>query len=356
TTIALVLALKILLFVFAAQAFVVLANRDLGWLDMWNRWDARIYVDLARQGYVSSGPHESWIVFFPLYPWLVCLFEIVVGDYRFAAILVSAIASVAAALLLRRLTSLDQAAPVARNAVWFLFIFPTSYFLHIGYTEALFLAFILGSFLAARREHWPLAGALGAAACLTRVTGLALFPALAAEAWLQYRTTRRFDPRWLWIGLLAAGIGIYLALNFYVTGDPFAFTKFENKNWAKHLAPPWVGLNDLWRGLSERPPADSLMISSYELFFIGLALAGTVWSWFRLRASYTIWMLANLLLIICNSFISSAPRYDLALFPLFIWAARVSAERPLVHALLSAVSLLFLGLFATAFVLNHWAF
>ena len=40
----------------------------------------------------------------------------------------------------------------------FLLIFPTAYFLHIGYTESLFLALVLGSFLAARTDRWWLAG------------------------------------------------------------------------------------------------------------------------------------------------------------------------------------------------------
>ena len=54
------------------------------------------------------------------------------------------------------------------RSVWFLLIFPTAYFLHVGYSEALFLALALGSILAARGERWWLAGVLGAFCWMTR--------------------------------------------------------------------------------------------------------------------------------------------------------------------------------------------
>ena len=47
----------------------------------------------------------------------------------------------------------NMQAAVAMRAAWFLLIFPTAYFLHIGYTESLFLALVLGSFLAARTDR-----------------------------------------------------------------------------------------------------------------------------------------------------------------------------------------------------------
>src|SRR5688500_13933486 len=71
----LVLAVKALLLLYAAQAFVITKNERLGsfydWLAVWTRWDAPHYLDIARMGYVSEGVEARWIVFYPLYPWLV---------------------------------------------------------------------------------------------------------------------------------------------------------------------------------------------------------------------------------------------------------------------------------------------
>ncbi|HVF45057.1 MAG TPA: hypothetical protein VM936_18675, partial [Pyrinomonadaceae bacterium] len=171
-TVAFVLGVKALVFIFAAQAFAIWKNERPGsfynWLSLWNRWDAPHYLDIARMGYVKEGVESRWVVFYPLYPWLVRAATLFVRDELAAAFLVSTLASVAAGLLLYRLALLDEERAVARAAVFFMFVFPTSYFLHIGYTESLFLALALGTFLAARERRWPLAGLLGALACMTR--------------------------------------------------------------------------------------------------------------------------------------------------------------------------------------------
>src|SRR5215207_1022575 len=74
-TIALVLAVKALVLLHGVQAFVLWKNEPpgsfYGWLAIWNRWDAPHYLDIARMGYVAEGVEARWIVFFPLYPWLV---------------------------------------------------------------------------------------------------------------------------------------------------------------------------------------------------------------------------------------------------------------------------------------------
>src|SRR5919112_6727819 len=78
-----VVALKLFLLVFGAVAYAVLSNQSAGslygWLELWNRWDVPHYVDIARDGYVStdlvSKDQRLWIVSYPLYPWLLRLFR-----------------------------------------------------------------------------------------------------------------------------------------------------------------------------------------------------------------------------------------------------------------------------------------
>src|SRR5688500_600593 len=149
---ALVLAVKALLLLYGAQAFVLWKNERLGsfydWLAVWNRWDAPHYLDIARMGYVSEGVEARWIVFYPLYPWLGRASAYVLRDGLLAAFFVSGVASVAAGVLLYRLSRLDEEEVVARASVFYMLVFPTAYFLHVGYTEGLFLALALGAFLA----------------------------------------------------------------------------------------------------------------------------------------------------------------------------------------------------------------
>src|SRR5215208_5412711 len=108
----LVLAVKALLLLYGVQAFVVWKNEWVGsfynWLAIWNRWDAPHYLDIARAGYVSEGVESRWIVFFPLYPWLVRVSAFVLRDGPLAAFFVSGLASVAAGLLLYGLARGDD--------------------------------------------------------------------------------------------------------------------------------------------------------------------------------------------------------------------------------------------------------
>ena len=158
------------------------------------------------------------LAFYPLFPCLLRLVAYISGSYLAAGLIVSGIASIAAAVLLRRLVQLDYDNAVALRSVWFFLIFPTAYFLHVGYSESLFLALALGSVLAARTDRWGLAGLLGAFCWLTRATGAILVPTLAVEIAQKYSTNRRWNRRWLWIAFVPTGFAIYLLLNWRVTG------------------------------------------------------------------------------------------------------------------------------------------
>lgn len=356
TTVGFILFVKAFLFGFAFVAFKSLSNKPCDWLEIWKRWDAIRYLGIAEHGYTTIGDEKWSLVFYPLYPWLVRTGAFLFGNYHVTAILISAIASVVAGLLLHELARRDFGDEVARYAVWFLLIFPTSYFLHIAYTESLFLALALGCLLAARTDRWPVVGILGAAAALTRFNGLILAPVVAMEAWEQFRVTKRWNMRWLWLALIPCGFGIYLCLNYRVTGDFFAFNKLLEEGWLKHLAVPSAGFAHVWGALLDKEPEYAVMAGFQELFFIGLALACTVWSWFRLRPSYSIWITLNLLLVISTSYVISTPRYALIMFPIFILFARASAARFIWFAVVSVWSLMFLAVFAVKFTFGHWAF
>jgi hypothetical protein len=358
-TIALVLAIKSLLLAFGAMAYAIIADKrvagPLAALGLWNRWDAPHYLNIARNGYQATGEDRFLIVFFPLYPLTIRLVTVAARNELVAAFIVSGVASLAAALLLGRLARLDGTEEFASRAVWFLLIFPTSYFLHIGYTESLFIALVLGAFLTARTGRWELAGILGALACLTRVNGLLLMPALAVEALIQYWATRRLNPQWLWLGFPLAGVAGYLLINQRVYGDPFQFLVYQREHWFKQFDWPWNGIAGNVRSIGWRGPSEAQMIGLQEVIFIALGLGGTVASWVLLRPSYATWMTGNWLLFTSTSFILSTPRYTLILFPLYLLIARLTANQ-IWYRVVTVWSLIFMALFIALFVQGRWAF
>ena len=357
--VAMVLIVKPLLFVFGGLAYQIVNSQPLatGWdyLEIWNRWDGPHYLDIAGRGYQAVGEERLLLVFYPLYPWTIRVFAVLFRNVLVSALVVSAVASLAAALELYRLAALDYSRRVALGAVWFLLIFPTSYFLHTDYTESLFLALLLGAFLAARRERWITSGALGLLAGLTHPNGVLLFPALAVETLSCYRRGRRFDMRWLWIGLVALAPLIYLMLNYRVTGDPFAFMRFEGEHWVHVVVPPWRGIAESLNVALTYGPYEAQIIGVQVLFFLGAALIAAIFCAWTMPPSYTVWMAANWLLFASESWDLSTPRYVLALFPMFILIARLARNRYW-NIAITLWSLLWLATLTSQFVVGHWTF
>lgn len=357
--VAMVLIVKASLFIFVGFAYQIVNGQTLAtawaYLEIWNRWDGPHYLDIAQRGYQASGADRVLLVFYPLYPWTIRAFATIFRNTLVSALAVSTVASLAAAVELYWLAILDDTPRLARAAVWFLFIFPTSYFLHTDYSESLFLALILGAFLAARDDHWMTAGTLGMLAGLAHPNGALLFPALGADVLSRFWRQRRFKIRWLWIGLIPLAPLIYIIINYYVTGDPRAFMGIEREHWFHFVVPPWRGIADNLNVALTYGPYEAQIIGVQVLFFIAAAFLATIFCAWMLPVSYTVWMAANLLLFTSTSWDLSAPRYVLAMFPMFILIARLARYRYW-NTAITVWSLLWLGTLTTQFVVGHWTF
>ena len=125
-----------------------------------NHWDVGQYLNIATQGYGRTGDARLRLAFYPFYPCLIRLLTPIFRSPHLAALAVTTIASMALAVALFRLVKIDFDEAIARQAVWFLLIFPTSFFLHLAYTESLFLLLVVAAFIACRRGDWLSAGDL----------------------------------------------------------------------------------------------------------------------------------------------------------------------------------------------------
>jgi len=357
--VALIVGIKLVLFAFAVQAFHVWAEQSVpagrfGWLEIWKRWDADNYLNIAEFGYRNDAEHLSLLNFYPLYPWTVRAFALLVGDYFVSAVWISTLASIAAGLLLRRLVELNHSAQIAERAVWFLFIFPTSYFLHTAYTESLFLALVLGSLLAACKGRWAWAGLLGALACLTRGPGVVIIPTLCVEAWQQYRAKPRWNWAWLWIAVAPLGYLVFLAVNAKVSGNPFTFAQIARDQFHTSFGILLGGVQQAIGALGGKPGAAEIL-GRQLLIFMALALVCMVAAWFKLRPVISAWITLNLLLLASLSFTVSFPRFTLVMFPIHVLFALL-AERRWWYGVLTVWSLVNLGLFVSMFVRGYWTF
>jgi Mannosyltransferase (PIG-V) len=349
---AMVLALAVRIAIIGAAwltAYIVVGSEGKGFgdtmLEMLKRWDATQFERIAEHGYPTSGDYQELIVFPPLYPYTVRAVEFLIPSFLVAGLLVSALASVAAGYFIQAIVRLDGGDDAeASRSLWYFFVFPTAYFLVMPYTEALFMALLLGSFYFARKNRWWWAGVLGALCTASRLTGIVLIPALMVEALHQKKwRPLELEPQQLASFVLAPlGFLFYLWLNYHLHGNFFAFLDYEDKNWFHHRIWPWESIREAWLWLKSSP--GFLRTSIYEMRLAGsavvalLLIIGVRW----LRPSYQVFGWLALLMFLSVSYQISLPRYALTVFPMYFVLARLGRNLE-VHQALLTVSTLMMG-------------
>jgi Gpi18-like mannosyltransferase len=141
-------------------------------LEPWQRWDTNFYLHIAKEGYSVS---SSLVAFLPLYPSLIRLVaKLLGGQYLLAALLISWSAIFGSCFLLEERFNKMADQKTAVRGIRNLLFFPTAFFFFAGYTESLFLFFVLLAWRYADRGKWLLAGVVGALATITRFIGVVL--------------------------------------------------------------------------------------------------------------------------------------------------------------------------------------
>ena len=140
---ALLFRLTVFLAVAALACLVLYPGTGLSWAtDIWKKWDAWHYVGLAELGYTGywEDGRPLFLVFFPLYPWLVRLVCPLTGHNTMAAgLMVSFLCYSAGCVYLYRLAAWELGKGAARRTVLFLSLFPYAFFFGGVMTEGLFL-------------------------------------------------------------------------------------------------------------------------------------------------------------------------------------------------------------------------
>jgi hypothetical protein len=231
----------------AVTAAVATGSLAGAWLRGWYHWDVALYIKVAQYGYGGYPRHYSdtgIAAFFPGLPLVLRAVHVMVPSWVAAGLLVSFVAGAVAVVALARLGSVFGGQRVGTYAVVALVLSPYAVFLAAGYSEALFLAFALPAWLAARRRQWLYAGLLAAGASTVRVTGLFLAVALVVE----YAVVER-RPRVDAFALLLPAVPpvLFVVHLHHVLGDWAAWPHAESRVWGRHFTAPWTALHNTWQ-------------------------------------------------------------------------------------------------------------
>ena len=350
-------------------AAMLLSDGGLTWegaFQQLQRWDAAHYIRLIEegyQGYTENGQH-LFLVFFPGYVWAARLLRLVIPSTALAGTALSCLCYGGACCYLYRLAGEAYNSRVARDALLYMSLFPFSFFSGLVMTEGLFLLATTGACWYAWRGKWLAFGLFGALAALTRMTGLLVIAVGVIRLLEAYRPLeppvgkslgRCWKPLLLGLPLTllpAAGTLLYLLLNLWVDGDPFAFASHQ-EHW--HQGYLWISqvVEYIGRYLGDNLGSSfgwAVWAPALALFVVGLALL----YWAALRKGHPAGLLAYgfcfFVATYSLSWLLSAGRYLSTCFVLFLFLAKLTQRRPALRAALLGGEGVLLGVYLCAFL------
>jgi hypothetical protein len=339
------------------------AGQAPSYLSRWNQWDTQLFVDVARfgyRGYAAHSPGRHLEAFFPGEPLALRLGHLLTGDWVAAGLVISAVAGSVAMIALARLGELELSLPAGLEgrcgprAVVYLVLSPYAVFLAAGYSESLFLAFALSSWLAARRGHWLAAGLLAGGAGLVRIDGIFLGLALLVEWAVRNPGPRRLRdlPTLAAPFVVTAGYFVYL---HHVTGDWLAWSHAQAAGWGRHLTAPWTAFHTSFT--AARAPTQGLPYAwsfRAEVLAILLGLALTIVLLVMRRWGEAVFVGLQVVALGTSSYYLSVARSTLLWFPLWLLLAQWSLRWRWLHVAYLAVSPALMILGVVAFTTGHW--
>ncbi|MDQ3706513.1 MAG: glycosyltransferase family 39 protein [Chloroflexota bacterium] len=306
---------------------------------VWHVFDSHHYINIATNGYESDPYYLT--AFFPGFPLLIkCVSFLLFDNPLLAALLVANVSTIFFFWYLYRLVEADYGEQVARRAVVFSAVFPTSYYLFMGYTEAPLLAFSVAALYYGRQGKWWAAGMLAGAAALVKQPGIFLFAPLAYMYVRHYMAHTSKETRsvlglvkrldWAWLLLCPATALSYTAYRYLLLGSQFKGP--TDLGASEMLQFPGAPLVQALQVAHTGNPllAFNLMEIAFTLLMIGLVIGSLV----KLRsATYAIY---SLLIAVVSLSVTwphiwrpeaDMPRRMLIIFPLFIYLALVINNR-----------------------------
>jgi len=314
-------------------------------------WDAVSYIDIAGHGYPSQLDYRD--AFLPGYPVLIRAASLVTRDLVPAGVLVSAVAELAALLFIHELVRRERDATVARFAVWAVALAPLGFFLTAAYTESAFIAGAALSLLLMRGGRMRGAALAAAFAVAMRLTGIVLLPVMAVELLRQHRV-RSGAP---WLAIIPLPLLVFAAYLQLHTGDALAFLHAESlPSFGESVAWPWDGLRRTWATAagSADPTNRAIFIREISAGLLGLAAVVAAWIDGRFPRSMALYCTLVWLMAVSLTFWRSVPRYDLALFPIVIVVADLTARARVVRPVIVAAGAGVLAWGAFVFAEGGW--
>jgi Gpi18-like mannosyltransferase len=300
--------------------------------DIWGKWDTTNYLSIAQHGYQNIGDERFLIVFYPLYPFLISIFNGFVGDYFLSGVIVSNVFLIISLFYIYRLVQIElEKDKIAFNSVKYILLFPFSFFFSIAYTESVFMCLCIMTFYFLRKKNWLLSGLMGFFAALTRTQGILLLIPIMTEILYEYKglnkSTQTNNAKnhpaiylQIIISLLLVPCGTfgYLLINKFVSGEWLTFLIYQKEHWGQNFGFFAENIKNsfILTFTMNEIMAVNVWIPQIILFFISFGIL--IYTAKNIRISYALFSFAYILMSFSPTWLLSGSRYITGMFTLFI--------------------------------------
>jgi len=368
----LALAFRILTFViyyfYLSSQSVKLMNLN-DYLENWIRWDSNNYIAIARDGYANSlvDGRPLFLVFFPLYSYILKPLFAIFQDYRVAGLVISWCSYIIGSIYLYRLVVIDYGKKIAWNTVIFLSIFPFGFFLGGIMTEGLFFCVSVLTLYMIRKHRFGLAAIFGILGALTRMHGLLLMIPFVIEWMIYYQPIQLIkEKKWKelfrvvyaklsFVLLIPFGTLYYLYINWKVTGNAFQFTIFQKEHWGQSYSFFINTIKYIKRYMLEGDHSMDTKLSvwypEFILFFLALILL--IIGFRKIRITYISYFFIYFIITFSVSWLLSGGRYMSCAVPMFIIIGYFTEKNKIVKYLCMSVFIVFYLFYLFAYA-SRW--
>ncbi|MBO5166296.1 MAG: glycosyltransferase family 39 protein [Lachnospiraceae bacterium] len=331
----------------------------------WTRWDALHYVKIAELGYegaIENGQH-LFLVFFPLFPYLMRAAGVVIGNTELAGMLVSTLTYAGGCVYLYRIGEKHAGKEAGRNLALLVAAYPFSFFFGGIMTESLFLLVSAATLYYLDEHKWWWAVLFGALATMTRIQGVLLgIPALI-EAFMVYRPDkalkekaykqlRGFVGRCASFLFMLLGLVYYLWINYRVEGDPFRFLYYQETHWGQGEGNIFSTIAYIFKysfdGTFNISAKAALWVP--QMVLVILSVVFLVFSVKKIRPMYYFYGAAYIFLTFSVPWLISGGRYFACNIPLFLVVAITGVKRKRFFAAAAILSVMLQMIYLTGFL------
>ncbi len=357
---------RLLIFLISICATYMFKDHGYSFGDYMNeylKWDANNYQRIAIGGYsyYTEGGDYTTLAFFPLYPWLIRIVNLIFRNEVLSGIILSGLLYSGACTYLYKLFSIDYNKATAVRALVYLSVFPHALFFGVMMNESMLLFTMAATFYYIRTHNWKFVGIFGALAALSRMVGI-LMAVPAAIEWLEHyeilgklrekkikEVWRLFYSKGLWIFLMLAGLGIYLFCNYKTTGDWFKFLEYQDKYWSNGSCYFGKGITTMVDNMLHKSDSIKYEIWLPEVMSVIFVIAMLIYGLRRHRNMYMGFLLIYIIINTGFEWPISIARYMTCAVPAFLVLSDFTERHKWTEPIITCCMAITMGIYLVAY-------